>query len=216
MGERGKNWWTDVLTRRGDNDLEAGRGSVRRTAGMSRVTMGMGLDVGTGWGRWGGGSSSSLPLVSAFSVRQKPGHQSTERRDWRRRREDQTRLPREPESFFINLEALGLSRGMGAWLSHGIPTRDGTGVLRIAREILNHWTIRKVPTCRLAKRTGSHPAHPPWDLKVRVVSVEGCSSSHGGELELTCVGVLPSKHDEQRRQQESRVYASVWRQWYAS
>ena len=105
---------------------------------------------------------------------------------------------------------------MGAWLSHGIPTRDGTGVLHIAREILNHWTTRKVPTCRLAKRTGSHPAHPPWDLKARVVSVEGCSSSHGGELELTCVGVLPSKHDEQRAQQESRVYASVWRQWCAA
>ena len=50
MGERGKNWRTDVLTRRGDDDLEAGRGSVRRTAGVSRVTTGMGLDVGTGWG----------------------------------------------------------------------------------------------------------------------------------------------------------------------
>ena len=71
------------------------------------------------------------------------------------------RLPREPESFFVNLEPLGLSRGMGAWLSHGIPTRDGTGVLCIARQILNHWTTRKVPTCRLAKRIGSHPAHPP-------------------------------------------------------
>ena len=75
--------------RRGD-DLEAGRALVRRMAGVSQVTTGKGLDVGTDWGRRGGGSSSPLPLVSAFSVRQKPGHQwrvSTDRRDWRWRTE---------------------------------------------------------------------------------------------------------------------------------
>ena len=102
---------------RRDDDLEAGRASVRCMAGVSQVTTGKGLDVGTGWGRRGGGSSSPLPLVSAFSVRQKPGHQwrvSTDRRDWRWRREDQMCLPREPERLFINLEALDLSRGMGA------------------------------------------------------------------------------------------------------
>ena len=40
--------------RRGD-DLEAGRALVRRMAGVSQVTTGKGLDVGTDWGRRGGG-----------------------------------------------------------------------------------------------------------------------------------------------------------------
>lgn len=55
--------------------------------------------------------------------------------------------------------------------------------------------------------TGSHEAHA--DLKVRPVGVKERSFSHGGELQLTSVGVLPSKHDGERATRKQRVYARV-------